>query len=95
MTPTKRDWRRERRTGRDLVDVWVSGFESQAEAARKLDMKPQGLWGWLNEPDRGWDRDTCRRVSQETGIPFIALMFKGERVSDLLHDAGKCSEAAA
>ena len=81
---TRRSWLRERRTGVEIMAEWAAGFPSQAEPAAKLGMTRQGLWGWLNDPDRGWDKEICPAAAQVVGCPVVALIFKHEPVGSLL-----------
>lgn len=87
-------WKHERRTGLDLVRVWVEGQKNQAEAARVVGMSPQRLWGFLNVEDRGLDPDGARVLARAAGIPFEAVMFKHERICDAVKGADG-DEAAA
>lgn len=87
-------WKHERRTGLELVRIWVEGQKNQAEAARLIGMSPQRLWGFLNVDGRGLDPDGSRALARAVGIPFEAVTFKKERICDVMKGAAG-DEAAA
>lgn len=47
-------------------------------------MSPSQLNQWLRDPERGADREAERRISNEVGIPLEAIVFKHERICDLV-----------
>jgi len=81
-----RSLRRERRTGLEFVENWVAEHASKAEAAREMGLDPAHLRIWLLQADRRFDPDTARRVALAVGLPIEALLFKNERICDLLRN---------
>ncbi len=89
---SERRWQAEDRTGLELVERWSETFKSKAEAARQIclaagPMDPDHFRIWLREPDRRLDPNTGRQVALAVGIPFEAVMFKNERICDLVRES--------
>ncbi len=71
------------------MNDWAGGFRSKAEAARQIEltdgpMDPDHLRIWLRESNRRFDPITARAVALAVGIPLEAVLFKNERICDLV-----------
>ena len=77
-------WRNEKRTGLELIRLWVAAQKNQAEAARLLGLSPQRLWGFLHVSARGLDPKGSQTVARIIGLPFEAVVFKDEPVCDVV-----------